>query len=231
MERKQVKNLGKGMIIAILIVLAILIFIVARRVIIIKNLQEKISHYTNLTNYYEKVCQYQGDNLSVVFETYMKDGKYVTIMEAKNGEKDKRIINYSDGQTINTYIENGEEKYAWLNSNGLPSPATVSNWLYTENIFQCILGAMQASIKEVEYNGRECYKIDNFHSTSSMYIDGNLSVYIDKETGLPLKVINGTATIDGKTYDLINEYIYEFNSITDSDLIEPDINQYIIKEN
>lgn len=195
MARKQVKNLGKGIIIAILIVLAILILIVARRVIIIKNLQEKINHYTNLTNYYEKVCQYQGDNLSVVFETYMKDGKYVTIMETKNGGKDRRIINYSDGQTINTYIENEDEKYAWLNSNGLPSPATVSNWLYTENI------------------------------------DGNLSVYIDKETGLPLKVVNGTATIDGKTYDLINEYTYEFNCVTDSDLIEPDINQYIIKEN
>lgn len=219
MEKKKIKNLGKGIAISIVIVLLVLVIAVVRKVIIIKDLEKKVSNYTNITNYYEKAYQNQDGNI-IVTESYVKDGNYLTTVNSKSETGERKIIGYSNGKTVNTYIESNEEKIVLLNSNGIPGPLKVNDWFYTENIFQSIYAALRTSIKTVEYNGKECYQVDNFYGTNFLYENGSTSILIEKETGLPLKVVNG-ATF---------EYTYSFNTVTDSDIVEPDINQYTIHE-
>ena len=79
-----------------------------------------------------------------------------------------------------------------------------------------------SKVKKVDYNGKECYSINNFLSPYYMYGTENNEVYIEKETGLLLKQT---------TDDITTEKEYEFNNVEDSIFIEPDISQYTLQEN
>ena len=83
--------------------------------------------------------------------------------------------------------------------------------------FSCI----NAKIKSVDYNGKECYIVKEFMSSISLTSEG-AETYIDKETGLFVKSTEA---------DIVNEREYEFNTVDDSVFTEPDISQYTLKEN
>ena len=75
--------------------------------------------------------------------------------------------------------------------------------------------------------GKEYYVLNNrFERTQ------NWEMWIDKETGLPIKIINregrksfytGTQVVK-EVNDNIQEYKYEFGTVTDEDVAVPDIN-------
>ena len=75
---------------------------------------------------------------------------------------------------------------------------------------------MKASIKPVKFDNQECYYITNFEPSIG---DG---IYINKETGLLLGV---TEQEPATTL-----YVYEFNTVTEKDFVEPDISEYKIEE-
>lgn len=56
-------------------------------------------------------------------------------------------------------------------------------------------------------------------------------LYIDKETGLPIRLPGGTIKSNKETTDIIKEFDYKFDTVTDEDIQEPDITQYKIYEN
>lgn len=57
----------------------------------------------------------------------------------------------------------------------------------------------------------------------------DIGVYIDKETGLPIRLPGGTYTSNERTIDTIIEFDFEFGTITEEDVKEPDITQYRIQ--
>ena len=88
-------------------------------------------------------------------------------------------------------------------------------------IWMAILGSIFANVKSTNYNGKECYIIKGFPSSLSLTFEG-AETYIEKDTGLYLKTIEGDRTTERK---------YEFDKVDDSIFIEPDISQYTLKEN
>lgn len=93
------------------------------------------------------------------------------------------------------------------------------NFAYSISIPERILNSIVTKIKTVELDGIKFYELSSLCNTNFIY-DQNatrLSVYIDKDTGLPVKLIE-----EIKKDNVVKENI----TTTDEDIIEPDISQY-----
>ena len=234
-EVKYIKKYSKKMkILKTVLILIVLIFIaiVGRNMIIFSRLQNKISKYSESTNYYVKTLTYEGET-NMTVQCYVKGDKYLLNMTRRNEEGAiTKLTNYFNGTTSNTYMESGNEKIALLNSNGLPSKTSVVNYIDTNNFWQLLLMSVFSSAKSVECNGRDCYYIGKSFSPNILFAEGKNGVYIDKETGLPIRAFNGTVVNNnGDIFDIIVDYKYEFNTVTEEDLKEPNIQEYVIQEN
>lgn len=215
--------------IIILIIIAIALIIIGRKAIIMANLSKKYEENSNAKNYHIKTYIYNGTNSQVV-DTYCKDGKTLTILTSLNNESFSKIIEYSDNDKTNTYMESSNEKIAFLNSETKLKLFSNSNSIY-ENIKQYFIkNSILASIRSVKCNGIDCYYISNFQNNIIPNGDGDYGIYLDKKTGLPIRVLGGTVGSSVETNDTIIDYYYEFNTVKDEDIQEPDIAEYRIDE-
>lgn len=105
----------------------------------------------------------------------------------------------------------------------------INDFLYTENIFEFIVNSVCSSIKSAECNGKECYKIQEFYSSNFLYLEGGSTMYIEKGTGLPVRIESGVISTNNGTTNTLIDYQYKFNCVTDEDLKEPDVNEYKIQ--
>lgn len=220
-------NKKKLLVIILLIALILIVIFLGntiRKMIIIKDLNQKVARYENSENHYEKIINNSGATETIT-EYYCKGDNAVLFLNTtiKDTGETKKLTNYFKGGKTNTYIETEEEKIVLLDSNALPSKIMIHGLDYGNNIWYLFQMAVVTSIKSGEHNGKECYIISL----------GDKSVtYIEKETGLRVKAKEGVAVDqNGNETDIIVEYYYEFDNVDDSIFIEPDINEYTIQEN
>lgn len=229
MKKKVLKCIG----IIILVIIAFLVIHTVRNMIIIKNLSEKAESYKNANNYYVKTVSSQGS----VMENFTKNGCYLMKLVNTSETGLRTLIRYSDGNIENTYIEaqteNGTDKVAMLNSNSLPSFNQITNWFYTDDFKSLLLMSLMARIRSVEQNEKDCYEVTYVYSSNIlMPAEGEFAIYIEKETGLTVKNKNGAIVNENGTEEpIVIDYEYKFDSVTDEDLVEPDISEYKIQEN
>lgn len=224
------KKVAVSTVITTIIVLIILIFIImlCKQVLIIKGLQNKISEYIDSSNYSIISTAYDGNSISYD-ECFVNGNKYISSTNLLDREHNNKTSTFSDGKTINTYIESGETKIAMLNTDeGAPSKKEVIDSLETDSFGEFIYMLFSAKISSAKCNGKDCYKIENLKTSNFLYTEnGYNTIYLDKETGLLVRVIIGDSNNDSK--DSIIDYSYEFNTITDENIKEPDISEYEVK--
>lgn len=208
----------KKILVKILLVVLILIFVflgfTVRKMLIIKDLNQKVAKYINNDNYYEKII----NSLGTITEYYCKGDNAVLFLN--HTVEKRKLANYIKGERTNTYIETEEDKIAMLNSNSFPNKIMIIGLNYGNNIWQLFQISAVTSIKSINYRDKECYILGLGYSQTT-------EVFIEKETGLILKRIDkkGTST------NLFVEYYYEFDNVEDSIFVEPDISEYTVKEN
>ena len=213
--KKVLKILG---IIVVILIILLLIYTI-RNYVIIRNLQNKFSQYSNSSNYYIKSVSTEKDGTIVTTEYYQKDNKQVLFLERNlNGETSK-ISMYNNGERTDIFWENEENKTAQLDS-GTTISMDIYNYLETDNNWQTFLGCLTSRIKSTNYNGKDCYLINGFMSSTSLTSE-DAEIYIDKETGLFVKTNES---------GIVNEREYEFDKVDDSIFEKPDISQYTIKK-
>lgn len=210
------KKIVKIVLLVILVLILIFISCIIRKMVILKNLSEKVSQYTNSNNYYEKIVNntgttteyYRKDNNTVIFITTIVDGKI------------RKVTKFTKEENANTYIESGEDKVALLNSEKGFGEIMIRGLDYN-NFLDLFKLALATSIRSEEYNNKQCYVLSL----------GNLDeIYREKETGLVVKSKNGIIIDeDGNEIDALAEFYYEFNNVNDNIFIEPDINQYTVR--
>lgn len=215
MNKKRIlKIIG---IILLIIIIAFLIHTI-RNYTIITNLQNKISKYSNITNYYTKSIINEDNGKTTKIEYYTKDNKQAVFLERNiSGEIDK-ISMYNNGERKNTFIESKDDKIVQLNTPSIIS-VNIYNNLEADNSWQTLLGSISSKVTTKKYNGKEYYEIGGFISLNSLSFNGAKAL-IEKETGLLYKTIE-----DG----IETQKEYEFNNVEDLIFVEPDINQYILK--
>ena len=204
MNKKKVMTI---IFIIILISIAIFLTTTIRKMIILKDLNQKISQYTNSNNYYEKIIKNTGSTA----EYYSKEDNAVLFLNSTDSNGERRVLkNYFKGNTTNTYIESENDKVAILNSNGIPGKITIIGLDVPDNLWQLFTRAVTTSIKSGVFNGKDCYILNSDEA------------YIEKDTGLRIKAKEGDMTV---------EYSYEFNNVNDSIFQEPDIKDYKLQNN
>lgn len=215
--RKHLKVLNMIILSIVLLVIGLTVNTI-RKVTIIKDMQNKILEYSNSDNYYIKAIKH-GNNEETIIETYKKDNVILQKITRNSKEGESSLINYSNNKKINTYIDSGTSKIAVINVENSITETNVENWVYTQNEKECIMAAFMSSIKREKVDGKYVYRIKNFYPAQKFITDfDNFYFYIDKETGLMIK----NSENDGTNYE------YQFNVVTDKDLIEPNIEEYTI---
>lgn len=220
-------------IIATIVIIAIIIF--GRRLIIINTLESKVLPYTKSTNAHVRMTFENSTNKSI--DTYML------------GNIEKNVVNYSAGQDYQqliqiTYPEN--RKLFTTDANGTKIMRTfeeqnkkvlsyvIVNFVdYTtfSTFFEKLHDVFTTKITTSIVDGKECYLFSSLSHTQYVYGKNttDLKMYIDKETGLPIKVIETSKLEDGTKTEKITDYKFEFNNLSEEDLKEPNNADYILK--
>ena len=234
----------------ILTTVIIFIGITARKMIIINSMQNKITKYEEIDNYYVKKSSYQGD-IIYFSEIYNKENKYkskisnlwiadnntrMDILETygdEHSEKWYRTDNYNDKdnikKTVTLYQEGTTRKFKRI--------IGMSNF-ETNNIWDLLIMAICSNISSENCNGKECYRISytfftGCPATPIIWQQENYRqiYYLEKETGLPIRSINNRdIKINNGSKEVILDYEYDFGNVIDEDIKEPDINEYQIIE-
>ena len=206
-----------GIVMAILIILLLIHTI--KNYIIITDLQSKISNYQDSKNYHIKSVANSNDGTTnIKMDYYRKDNKQVIFIERNANGESVKLSMYDNGERVDTFTDTQDTKTAKLNSGELMT-VNIYNYLETDNKWQTLLGCITAKIKSTNLNGKECYIVKDFLSSTSLTSEG-AETYIDKETGLFLKTTEA---------EIITERDYEFHNVEDSIFTEPDISQYTLK--
>lgn len=212
----------------LLIIIVIFIVIVGRKAIILANLfntsnelydrnnyetiqiGERASQPNDLNNYYfRSVITYDNGNVSLL-EEYRKDGKGLVTCKTFNVyDRDTYIKEtwYSDGKEGLSFAENFKEdkviiREASILQGGVPQVPSLKDG-YWDIYFEYLLFA---DIYKTNLNGKECYVIRI----------NNIEQYVDKESGMIIKVIDNNCNITTDNY-------YEFGNVVEDDVKRPDL--------
>lgn len=220
----NLKKILKVLGIIILVVILLLVIHTIRNFIIVQGLQGNIAKYINSTNYHIKSFTKEQSGVEMNVDFYVKDGKNVSFIKRNMNGDISKITTFSqnDKNGFNTYIENGVSKIAMLEKDGLSIREEIYNGVESDSRWHTVISSFFAHIRSEKVNGKDCYVVENFPSYINLASTGKIEYYIEKDTGLMIKSV---------TNDIISEREYEFNNVDDSIFLEPDISQYVVKEN
>lgn len=222
------KNVLKIIGIVVLILFAILSIHTIRNYVIISSLQNKIQEKANSNNIYRKIQNMEDGKERILNELYKKDEKikYSIIMNGENTDFDKAFMQKSEtyeiGNTITRfveYMENGKEEkvmYEDKNNDDNENMSVLVKYFDEDSLF---INCIKTLIKSEKVDNKDYYVII---SNDSNYSSGDYSkIYVDKETALPMKIVEPYDNGEYMTY-----ITYEFGTVTDKDFEFPDVSQY-----
>lgn len=240
-EVKYIKKFNKKIrILKVIIICIILIMLLslARKMIIFANINKIADNYTSSTNFYMKEINYGGATEDInIYETYVKDNKYLVRAKMKSEFSKVKGENYYNGEKLNRYVEteyveedekHQSSKKAYLNYYGeVPFPIIWNELDFKNSIQIHGIALVFSNITSEICNQKECYRV----SIPSLKGGSSTIYYVDKETGLTIRIIGGRSIdVDGKRYDSVADFKYSFDCVTDEVFIEPDISKYQIEE-
>ena len=215
------KKIFKIVLIVILVIVVLFLANTIRKFVIVKDLQNKISKYTDSTNYHVKITSYGTEkNTNNIMNYYKKNDKVVAIVESNiEGKNMSKLSTYIyDGKT-DTFVEGEGVKFAQLGEERIGIIVQIYNSLENESPLQTFWSSIFAHISSEKIGDKDCYVVSNYDSSLSMEPVGDSKQYIEKDTGLLIKdVTNG----------IVSERDFEFDNVEDSIFIEPDISEYEI---
>ncbi len=218
------KKFFKIFAIVIIFTLIIMIIVMGKNFLRLKEIEEKFSKYRNPNNYsYELKSQGEVNGKTnlrdIVSKIYYKDGIRKDVVEQRDGRiltiqlttKDSRIsiIDSNDVKRYNKYDEQNEVI------------GEIYNTLETTSFSEKIHNILTLKIERVEEDGEKLYKITGMPASeykSNVETD-NEEIYLSYETGVLVKIVryyNYQEPIKETIYTK-----YEFGNVTDEDLLIP----------
>ena len=225
-KNTQNHNKRNILLIILLIVVTILIIITIRKGILLNSLSNKFQDAQNQNNYSIEMYLYQKED-TVKVKLLHKDN----LVLANLKDKDKEITETKNNMNnTDIYINNNGNMYSKLNSEGSMINLTMPNILEIGNIKDLLVNSLVTSINETKCNGKDCYYIKNFRSTVLPSDKEPAGIYIEKSTGLPVRILGGSISSSTDSTNTIIDFYYSFNNVSDSDFKIPNIEQYKMQE-
>lgn len=205
-------KLWKKILIIVLVLVALLAIIIARKFIIIKKLVNESKEYANKTNYLAVVQSLQNGNVNMI-KSYKKDGNYLTTLRTygKDIQDERGLIRYKKDSEEIGIIYSGKEKIAILDGSVIGDVNVVNIFSTINNTMPLLQFAIMSRITTENYGNVECYLIE---------LD-NWKMWVEKDTGLVIREING---------GIVSERFYEFDIVKNEDIIKPDTSDCIIQQ-
>lgn len=191
----------------VLVILAILLFLAhtVRNFIIIKGLQENVEQYVSSTNYHVREVT-TSSNQIILTNYYEKEEKQLYVMEQElYGERAKLSL-YINGETKNAFVEKESGKTATLNAGG-----NIDDYIENKSDWKKYVNYLTTIIKEVKYDGKECYAL----------INPNEQLFVEKDTGLLIGICGEY---------VVSVIDYKFNTVKDEIFIEPNLEEYLVMD-
>lgn len=200
------KKFLKILLIILIILLIIFIIDLVRKTIIVTKFTSLSKEYSNTTNFYAKITQ---ENITE--EIWRNDNNF--LYKRISGNDIRMLYRNEKNNECYIIVDNEQNKIATKLTNDFIIPTLGTGTYETENMWQNIIISFRSIITNKIINEIDCYHI---------YMPKYQQIFINKETFLPIKIING---------DIETEYnIYEINTITDENNIPfPNLNDYEIK--
>ncbi len=218
MEKEKIK-IWKIIVAILVIILLVFVINTIRKVMIFNDLQEKISKYEKSENMYSKI-----DSEKSITERFIKNGidkliikykdKPMTVVQLKNGNKCKNYTFFEETKKVTVND---------VNSMDALRVAKINNTIDTNSFIDKLIKCITSKVSTKTIDGKEYYVIDGKLSGSQLMLQNVISTkaYIDKETGLTMKVIEITKESNNIKKEYITNYEYNFDSITDDEISEP----------
>jgi len=217
------KKILKAVLILIVIALVAFSIHVIRNMIILNSLDEKVKEQeNNNNNIYGEIISNSSTIEKQTAKMYLKDNvlKQEVETKTKDGNKVKLIqITYPNERKIFMYNnENEKTVQMYEEESNINNTTIIMNYAESIALSEKIVNSIVTKIKTEELDGKECYVIHGLHNGNIMYEAGieKVVVYIEKETGLPLKRLD-----IAKEKEFIITYEYKFDVVTDEDMKEP----------
>lgn len=238
LKKIRIKSKIKSICMSVLIVFVIIFIYYFVKFIKISSLIDKGEKALNSNNMFVERVDTSYDEVSSVYRTYFKDGKY------------KEVIGfyYDDGTFENTYITYGkigsDERITFYETDkkvvvekGEIIKNTYNNKNQSGNVFNSMyLNLGKTFLMSIEKDtfqiGKEYYILKYKYEPNQ-----RTEYWVDKETGLTLRSISkdsistyipGTNIIK-ETKDIISTYRYEFDNVNDEDVNIPDYSGYTVE--
>ena len=221
MEKKKIKLWKKILIIIIILVILLLIHIV-RNLIIINSISSKLSKLENSDNYKLTSYSYNGNNFTIM-HYYFKNGKSLekNILISSDGNQKLEVVKIFDGENRETYTISDDKGVNFIDSEKYSEIMRFFNELDTGSFWNNIIMATITRISSQECNGKKCYM------ATTLFPNDHYRLYYDKETGLMVRdETSSFSTEDDIKVNCIKDSFYEFDVVTDNDLIDSNISEY-----
>lgn len=211
------KKLFKTITLIILILAILITMHTLRNFMIIENLKKASKDLSNFTSLSVKTSTTRTNGEKFNVETYLKDGKFVRILERITDSTTTKISEYYEGDSIITFIDTVDKKIVRTSSNNGLIPTETLFTFETGNAYETFITCLCTKIRTDEYNGKKCYVMSNFINSMMLSNQEKDELYFEKDTGLDVKHI---------TNDSILEKEYEFNNVKNIMFTKPNINLY-----
>lgn len=241
LKKVRIRTKIKSILIAIVIILVIAIIIFLNNFLKINSIMSRAEKSLQSNNFYKETSQILSDNHTSITKEYYKDGKYkiswevysdngieTSIIEYANVDSDERIYIYEKEKKA--IIEKGDIPKMLNSANNIKNVPFITN---RKDLLNKIGTTFVYSINTDTYDyGKEYYVLNNRSERNNAW-----EIWIDKETGLPIKQFNrggeksffpGTNVVR-EIRDNIQEYKYDFDKVTNEDVKVPDLSNYTVE--
>lgn len=214
-EKKNHKIL-KVILVIILILLVLFIIHFIRNSIIINKIAKQQMELLKETNYSYTIEKYlsNDENSKKVLEYYCKDDKIV-------------LVNKADDSIGIVWSDKNSKEEIFLSPKDLKAIISTGEVSFIHDVSMFTFGK-DSSAREIAFlycittekvNNQECYKIKWTDTT----------IWINKENGIPVKLVNSNLVIDNEKIDSVTEWKnWKTNQLTDEDVSRPNLTGYDI---
>ncbi len=244
LKKVRRKSKIKAILMAFGIIVLVCFILYMRQFTIVQSIDTKAKKSLQSNNFYRETRDIVSmDNNVSVTKTYYKDGKCKKVWEIySDAGKEIQQVQYSSKdaeETITIFpkenkvkIETGEFVKLMNQELNLKSVSYIIDDGIGAMVAKLGMAFVMSIYTDTYQIGREYYVLKNRFERNQ-----NWETWIDKDTGLPLKMINRNSVrtffpetdIVKLESDLIQEYQYKFEVVTDEDVEVPDLTGYEVE--
>ena len=205
----QALTVKDKIVVSILLVILVLVFLVVQKLVTLSMIVGRTKQYERMPNAYQEITNDVSNEIKKL-EIFKKDDRIKTISTSRRNSK---VVKYYDNNKVSTYESDGTSR----TTSARNIENITVNFLGPTKLSDMIIDCFKLKLDNEKVDISDCYVISGIQSNEAYYVEEdveNVKLYLEKKTGLPLKIVEQLR--NGKIK--ITLFKYEFDIVTDRDV-------------